>query len=882
MGSHPLSAELQQHAHAYINRGWPVFLLSTDSSGGKVPPANCPECSHTSPLFKRHIASECGHLLCHGFYAATTDHDRFDKALAALPYGQLAIRTGQASRLLVIDAEAHSKHEDEPTGLDVLDNWESWVQGDWSLPETLKSRSVSGGLHIYLEIPNGITIGSGRILPNVDVKAEYGYVGAPSGQTARKWIDPSIPVAKAPPELLDWLQKSKRLGTGGTGPGLKPDGYDYAQFIKDGCPDGHRDFFFNDMCFRLRKAGTEYEEYAQRIWEQWERCAQPPDAQYYMPWDHVYYKLDRVWSTIDPDPPSAAVSWAHGVMEAAAKRLADAAISTTGTDPGNGELPPPPIEIGELDRERWYGANDDGTAARMLDMWGDWFRAIPRQRGGYSWIHYDGVIWQQDVRDRIWDAVSHLVSEIPHEVGWWEEACARLDGEGVQDWRTQRVGGNGQHADEFVIIQALRKYSAACKDNARKETGAKAFARRPEITISEEDLDAETRYLGLPDGRVLDVDAVHAGEDKAEWLRVAEPGMLLTKQLGCGYAPENKNVPGTVFEFSTWAKYLKDVLPLKTVRDTLQEIVGYALLGRPTEKIILLLHGPPDSGKTVLLEVLEALFGGYGGWTDGQALIAGKAKSAHSEWLNNIRGLRLVVTPETAKGAKIDAAWMKSYTGREPQTSRGAYGDRTVTWTPTGVIVNASNHYIEYDAEDTAVAERTLVIEFEQQFLRGDPRRDDQLPNKLKAELPVILNWALEGLRRHGSRVVESTSGEKVRSPQITVAEKIREWSKRYRTAQDHVGQFIDDAQEEHHLKALSKNEMITASASGFVTAKIVYALYRTWCRAQEIRKPLGRNTFNSHLQRVYGWQSVESGGKRWSGWTCKIPDEVSVEFVRW
>ncbi len=888
-----MTGELRGAAHAYIDRGWAVLLLAVDSSGGKVPPRNCPECNFRDPAFRKHLASECDHLLCHGVYSATRDHARFDRMLAELPGGQLAIRTGRASELLVVDAESTAAEEGGPTGVQIIEEqWESWV-GGWSLPATLASRSVSGGVHLFYRIPADVEIGSGRILPQVDVKAEYGYVGAVSGQTARTWIDPGREVADAPPELIEWLRKSKRMGTGGPGlggGGVKPDGYDFHTFLREGCPDGHRDYFFNDLCFRLRKAGAARDSYEEQIRDSWERAAQPtnPDlpARYEMPWEHVFYKLERVWAQVDPDSLAGqALGWATDIMKAATERLEGAAgppVGTAGTgdsggsDDGNG-VKPSPLVIGELDPERWYGTHDDGTAARIFDVWGDWFRAIPKQRGGYAWLRYNGVTWERDEHERIWPAVARVTELVQGELTRWEVRCAQLAAEGVEDWRTRQVGGNGQNAGEFELVVALRKYVAACRENARKESGVKAFARLEAITVTEEDLDADTRYLGLPDGRVLDVGAVHANRDRSEWLLPADPTMLLTKQLGCGYVPADNGVPGTVYELSNFRRYLENVLPDKSVRETLQEFVGYALLGDPTEKLIVLLHGPSDSGKTVLLQVLEALFGDYGGWTDGQALIAGKAKSAHSEWLHKLRGLRLVLTPETAKGAKIDAAWMKSYTGREPQTSRGVYGDRTVTWEPSGIIFNASNHYLEYDAEDTAVAERTQVIEFERQFLRGDPKRDDQLPQKIRAgELPIVLNWALEGLRRHGARRTPTEAAA------LKIAPKIAEWSKRYQVAQDHVGQFITDATGEGKLRLVPTAEAEALASSRFVTAKVVYALYKAWCKVQEIRKPLGRNNFNAHLERVYRWRNVNSHGIRWVGVTSEITDDLSAELVRW
>lgn len=886
-----MTTDLRSTAHGYIDRGWAVLLLKTDGSGGKIPPRNCTKCSwklpngEQNPEFDRHSGESCDHLLCHGFYAATKDKSRFDQMLTALPEGHLAIRTGQASRILVIDAEATSKGDD-PTGIEVLENWANWAQVDWDLPPTLRSRSVSGGLHLYYRIPAGVEIISGRILPNIDIKSEAGYVGTPGPSTARTWID-GTELVDAPEELLEWLRGVKRMAVGsggGSGGGSgKPDGYNFVDFLAKGCPGGHRDYFFNDLAFRVRKRGAPYGDYVDEIRAAWEKAAQPPDTDYYMPWEHVEYKLDRVWALIVPDPPTPGLAWAKKIEEEHAKRLATAHASDavaagliiSGSD---GAPPVSPLEVGSLryGEDKWYGTHDDDTAQRMLDVWGDWFRAIPKAKGGYAWIYYDGVTWQLDNRDQIWNAMGHLVALLPRELEYWERRCAELAADNVIDWRTEQVGGNGQNAEEFRIIVALRKYVNAMKDVPKKETGLKTFARLPEITISEEDLDSETRFIGLSDGRVLDIQAVHTGASRDQWIRPAEPEMLLTRTLGCGYVAPSNDVPGTLYEFSHFKRYLEGVLPLAKVRDTVQEIVGYSLLGQPEEKIIVLLHGPSDSGKTVLLEILEAMFGGYGGWADSSALIAGKAKSAHSEWLHKLRGMRIIVTPETAKGAKIDAAWMKSYTGREVQSSRGAYGDKTVDWRPNGIIFNASNHYLEYDAEDTAVAERTQVIEFEERFLRGDPRRDDQLPHKIRAsELPIILNWALAGLVRHGARVNDKGA----RNPRLVIADKIVEWSKRYRVAQDHIGQFILDAQAAGYLVKADPKDVAGMPASGFVTCKIVYELYKAWC-GEEMRKPVGRNTFNKHLKAVYEFKDADSGGKRWIGYTSGIVD--SVFLVQW
>ena len=88
----PDPARLVTAALAYAGRGWPVFMLGRT----KRPVANCPRLpeSRRDPA---HDRERCSCLTCHGFYAATTDPDRVAAIVAAVPAGQLALRTGAAS-----------------------------------------------------------------------------------------------------------------------------------------------------------------------------------------------------------------------------------------------------------------------------------------------------------------------------------------------------------------------------------------------------------------------------------------------------------------------------------------------------------------------------------------------------------------------------------------------------------------------------------------------------------------------------------------------------------------------------------------------------------------------------------------------------------------
>lgn len=557
------------------------------------------------------------------------------------------------------------------------------------------------------------------------------------------------------------------------------------------------------------------------------------------------------WLTRAMRTPNAGTSAEVGI--AGSQSVAQQETSLTA-----GTLPP----VGDIDYERWYGTHTDDVVERVLDVFGEHFRAIHQRSGAPVWFRNIGEIWVEDKKHGIHNAIKYVGQLMQTELRIWRERCERLAGEGVNDWRTRLVGGNGRDAHEFRIIASLQKLVDGIQNNEKKDQVEKAFSKHPRIAITEEELDANPRWLNLRNGHVIDVQAVHGGRPCNEWVIPRRADMMLTKQLGCAYVAEDDNVPTTLYELSAFKRYLEGVLPDADVRNTLQEIVGYALLGNPTEKIITLLHGMSDSGKTVLLEVLEAMFGTYAVWADASALIAGKARSAHQGWLHNLKGARLILTPETAKDAKLDAAWMKSYTGREIQTSRPPYGDRSVSWAPVGIIFNASNHYLKYDAMDTAVSERTQVFEFEKRFLRGSSDRDETLPDAIKRyELHIVLNWALEGLRRRGAQ------------GRVHIAPLVEKWSEVYRFAQSDTQQFINDCLSEGWLHSADSS----VPTSRMVKIGVVYALYESWCKDQKIRDVLGQHDFNAELMNVHGWTKKNSGGWRWVGYTSPFESKLSV-----
>ncbi|MFE6895128.1 bifunctional DNA primase/polymerase [Streptomyces sp. NPDC057694] len=210
-------------------QGWPVHPLAPNR---KTPAANCPACK-ASP----HPASHCPCIPagrpCHGFHAATTDPNVISDWWNDAPTAGIGVSTGPAD-LLVLDVDAHQAEVPDRRrllpgiGIPEQVNLAGLASGFDTLAllaayrgqanpaadtGTLRVRTPSGGLHIWYRNPAPQTrfrcsTGSSpkvALAWQVDVRAEGGYIIAPTTRTAQGSYQPQGP-ARLPADLPAWLR----------------------------------------------------------------------------------------------------------------------------------------------------------------------------------------------------------------------------------------------------------------------------------------------------------------------------------------------------------------------------------------------------------------------------------------------------------------------------------------------------------------------------------------------------------------------------------------------------------------------------------------------------------------------------------------------------
>ncbi|MGW0625992.1 bifunctional DNA primase/polymerase [Streptomyces sp. NPDC002758] len=192
MTHHPRSALLRAALDA-AERGWHVFPLRP---GGKPPALHGEKsCTRTGECARGHLKWE---------QRATTDPDRIRAAWSRAPFN-VGIATGPSGLLVVdLDTPEHKGSSDAPDGAATFGAL--CERAGHAVPATYRTRTPSGGQHLYFTAPVGVKLGStaGTVAESVDTRAWGGYVVAagsttPAG-TYEALCDPETAV------LPPWLQ----------------------------------------------------------------------------------------------------------------------------------------------------------------------------------------------------------------------------------------------------------------------------------------------------------------------------------------------------------------------------------------------------------------------------------------------------------------------------------------------------------------------------------------------------------------------------------------------------------------------------------------------------------------------------------------------------
>jgi putative DNA primase/helicase len=289
-------------------------------------------------------------------------------------------------------------------------------------------------------------------------------------------------------------------------------------------------------------------------------------------------------------------------------------------------------------------------------------------------------------------------------------------------WSVNETGLAFDHARHLC-----RKHRGSQTKMASKKAadGVEHMARMDHrLAVTSEIWDPDPLLLGTPGG-TLDLTLGTLREPKAE--------DFITKLVAVTPAP--KGTPCPVF-----GKFLEEATAGdKNVQRFLQQWAGYCLTGLISEQALLFIYGPGGNGKSVFLNILSDIMGGYAK----NAAIGTFAATNHQRHLTELAmlcGSRLVTASETETGQKWSEVRINQLTGGDPVTANYMRQDH-FTYQPQFKIMIVGNHKPQLPNVNEAARRRFNIVP----FLHKPKEPDKALPEKLRSEYPAILQWAIEG-----------------------------------------------------------------------------------------------------------------------------------------
>lgn len=192
----------------------------------------------------------------------------------------------------------------------------------------------------------------------------------------------------------------------------------------------------------------------------------------------------------------------------------------------------------------------------------------------------------------------------------------------------------------------------------------------------------------------------------------------------------------------TFEKFMDDICQNdERIYNRIQEFFGYIISEIRDLKIIIFLIGPKDSGKSIVLKLLDYLIG------EDFCTSLSLEELNQKEYLNRLLSKKLNTCGEVSEISIKRLDNLKKLSGGDKIMSKALY-DQPVSFVNRAALVFAGNHLPDINNLDksNAFSERLLIIPFLNQIPKD--KQDPTLFNKLLNEINYIAQWALKGLLR--------------------------------------------------------------------------------------------------------------------------------------
>ncbi|USY31717.1 phage/plasmid primase, P4 family [Bacillus velezensis] len=368
---------------------------------------------------------------------------------------------------------------------------------------------------------------------------------------------------------------------------------------------------------------------------------------------------------------------------------------------------------------------------------------------------------------------------------WEEDSKRQIEALTAQTLRA--IYGEAKATEDGYRKKQLNDWAKKCeRRNIRMNT---ILDTRPMVAVRKQDLDSH-KYLFNCENGVIDL--------KTGELLPHDRDFLFTKISSVAYQKDA--------DCPNWKAFLESIFideqgqPNYEIINFMQKAIGYSLTGDTTEQVMFFLFGNGRNGKSTFINTVQQLLGDYGRQTNSDTFIKKKNDSSINNDIARLDGARFVSAVESEEGQQLSESLVKQITGGEKMSAR-FLRQEYFEFTPEFKVFFTTNHKPIVKGSDEGIWRRIRLVPFTVTIPKE--KVDKKLPQKLAAEMPGILRWAVEGCLKWQK--------EGLKEPEV-----IRKATEGYREDMDILGPYM--------------SERCVVHPSAKIEAKELYKDYKNWC----------------------------------------------------
>jgi P4 family phage/plasmid primase-like protien len=288
--------------------------------------------------------------------------------------------------------------------------------------------------------------------------------------------------------------------------------------------------------------------------------------------------------------------------------------------------------------------------------------------------------------------------------------------------------------EDTKLKSAILKFAVASGNDGKIKAMLERAKDLKGMTVDADLLDARRDLLVCPNGtlELEDSSGVRLRPSRLEDYNTFSTG---TAYRGATRLPE-------------WDKFLERFQPDVEIREWLQKLAGYTLLGRNPKRLMVVAFGSTSTGKTTFANALSNALGGYASGTTMTVFRDNQDERPRPD-LVKVLTKRFVFAEEASASWHLHPDQIKRITGGAKIQARVPYAKEYLDILPAFTPWLLTNHAPTIEGADAALWRRMIIVPFDIQIPANE--EDDHFQELLESERgrEAVLAWAVEGYRMY-------------------------------------------------------------------------------------------------------------------------------------